>query len=471
MRIPILLYTYLAAEILAPLLAGFVILNCVLFLARIVPLLDILLDYGISLADFTRLCLYLSPQLFIFSLPMATMLGIIIGLSKLANDNEILALKTAGISPWQMLPPVAAVALAMALVTGYCSTSLSPAGTRAMEKTLFQLAKEKIDHGLQAQRFSENLGDVVLYIDAIDPQTRQWQGVYVTDMRDPDTPATVMARTGDLSADVANMQITLSLNNGSLHRARGDISQEISFRGYTLNLALPQPTGEFARTGSKFGLTQAQLLEQAEQVGPFSRHGIDLRIEYHTRIVLAAGCLILGLLGFPLGLLAGSGRRAPGIPLALLLFMSYYILLLTGQNLSEKQILAVAPAMWLGNILFLALAGYLLSATARETLSRHFERMLAPFQHLAEQLRHWWPALSTKQASQPGLPESTPLAGSAPLRGNVSSMVFHRPGCKFYTARNCSAVFAGPAAASAAGFQPCKLCDPAENIIPEGDRK
>lgn len=67
MRIPKVLYTYLTAEILAPFLASFIILNGVLILARMTPFLDTLFDFGIGFADFTRLCAYLAPQLFLFN--------------------------------------------------------------------------------------------------------------------------------------------------------------------------------------------------------------------------------------------------------------------------------------------------------------------------------------------------------------------------------------------------------------------
>lgn len=400
MRTATLLYTYLAAEILAPLLASFIIVNSVMFLGRIVPLLDTLLDYGISLADFTRLCLYITPQLLVFSIPMATMLGIIIAFNRLAGDNELLALKVGGVSPMRMMPPVIALSLLMACTTALCSVYLIPTGTLAMEKMLFQLAKEKIDHGLQAKRFSENLGPVVLYIDTIDHQTREWQGVYVSDLRDQSAPTTVMAQTGSLEADTRAMLITLSLNNGSLHRTKGDSSQDISFNRYTLNLNLPQPSGELARQGGKRTMTQAQLIKKAHEYGTTTEKGINLLIEYQSRLVLAAGCLILGILGFPLGSLATPGRRPPGIPLGLFFFITYFMLFSAGKTMSEEQIIPLPLAMWLPNIIFGFLAGYLLFATARETLIFQFERAGEPFLCFFDRVKAKLPSATTDKTGR-----------------------------------------------------------------------
>lgn len=45
-------------------------------------------------------------------------------------------------------------------------------------------------------------------------------------------------------------------------------------------------------------------------------------------------------------------------------------------------------------------------------------------------------------------------------RGNVLSKVFHRPGCKYYNCKNCTADFKTREEAVAAGYKPCEICDP-----------
>ena len=82
---PILLYIYLGTEILAPFFASFLILNGILFLGRLVPFLDIIFNYNIGLVDFIRLCSYILPNLMLFSIPMASMIGVIIAFTKLSK--------------------------------------------------------------------------------------------------------------------------------------------------------------------------------------------------------------------------------------------------------------------------------------------------------------------------------------------------------------------------------------------------
>ena len=374
MTLPFVLYTYLAAEILAPTFAAFVILSCVLFLGKIIPLLDILLDFGVNLPDFIRLCAYIAPQLSLFSMPMACMMGVIIGLTRLGTDGEIMALKASGIGLYRMLPPVLIIALAAALLTGLITVNLLPDSKIARQQLLFQLAKQKIDKGMREKQFSDAIGNVVLYADRIDEDSGAWHGVYVTDMRDKKNPIVVMARHGNLSANIEKMLLSLVLKNGSLHRVQNDITQTIRFDNYRLNLSLPNPTGIPVQKTDKGKLSLAQLRQQARSPDILPEQRAALLMEFHKRLALPVGCFILTLLGFPLGFLSGPGQRSAGLPLGLGLFIAYYVLTTAAKAVGESLILPVAPAIWAPNIVFSLLMFYLLQSGANESATVHLDK-------------------------------------------------------------------------------------------------
>ena len=283
---PRLLFTYLATQILAPLYASLLILISVLFLSRLIPILDIILDYGIEIADFMRLFAYFTPKLLLFALPMASMMGVIIGATRLTNDNETMVLKSSGISIYRMLPPVITIALCTSLVTGYFSVHLIPVGNQAKAQLLFQLAKEKVDRSLHEKTFSEGLGNIVLYTDRKNPQTKKWEGVYVADLRDRQNPITIIAKTGTITTDINRGSLALLLDEGSLHRSRNGVDQTVDFRHYVLHVPVEVPEkNPLAKTGRP-NMTQAELLQGAEKLGRETKKGAALLIEFHKRLAL-----------------------------------------------------------------------------------------------------------------------------------------------------------------------------------------
>lgn len=52
------------------------------------------------------------------------------------------------------------------------------------------------------------------------------------------------------------------------------------------------------------------------------------------------------------------------------------------------------------------------------------------------------------------------VAAGGDFHGNTNSRVFHRPGCRWYNCKNCTAVFSTREEAIKAGYRPCKVCRP-----------
>jgi len=455
---------------LAPFFASFIIMNGVFFLVRLIPFLNLVLEFNIGLGDFIRLFSYLFPNMFLYSIPMAAMLGVTIGFSRLSNDTEILAFKASGIGIYHALPPLILIALFISLVTAYFSIRLIPAGDTAMHQMMYQLAKEKIDKGIKERVFTEALGDLVVHVNAIDKNTGEWSEVWVSDMRGRIFPAITMANSGSMDTKMNQMMVTLSLSNGSLHMPEEDNSQTVIFDRYIINIPLQPPVRppDFKSRGT---MTMPELLEQSEERGLDDQAGRSYYTEFHKRLVLPVGCLILALIGMPLGLQAGPGKKAIGIPFGLLLYIIYYILFTMGRNISTTTSANIVVAMWTPNILFFFLTVLLIKRAAHE-------RSLVPapvylfyewtYRFISHHSRNVYllviPRSKTRKSSSAALPLQSSPQKATQLKGNVISRVFHFPHCDHYHCKNCTIAFKNIEVAIQAGFVPCKFC---KNQMPD----
>jgi lipopolysaccharide export system permease protein len=463
-RLPLLFYSYLATEMLAPFFASFIIMNGVFFLVKLIPFLNLVLEFNISLGDFIRLFSYLFPNMFLYSIPMAAMLGITIGFSRLSTDTEILAFKASGIGIYHALPPLILVALFISLVTAYFSIKLIPAGDTAMQQMMYQLAKEKIDKGIKERMFTEALGDLVVHVNSIDKKTGEWSDVWVSDMRGREVPAITMANSGRMETKMEQMMVTLSLSNGSLHMPEDESSQTVTFSQYIINIPLQPParTPDIKLRGT---MTMTELLKEAEKRGFDTPSGRSYYTEFHKRLVLPVGCLVLALIGMPLGLQAGPGKKAIGIPLGLLLYIFYYILFTMGRNIATTSSVNVVLAMWTPNVLFFLLTIVLINRTAHEkSLVPGVAGLLydAIFNSIKKYLHKLFLLLSPKPepVRYAGRQDDTEPVNQKPkhLHGNVSSRVFHFPECDHYHCKNCTIEFKNVEVAIQAGFEPCRFC-------------
>ncbi|MBM9538231.1 LptF/LptG family permease [Desulfobulbus alkaliphilus] len=469
-RPPLLLYSYIATELLAPFFASFIILYCVFFLIRLIPLLEVVLQLHIGLADFIRLFSYIFPHMLFYVIPMASMAGVIICFTRMTNDREILAFKACGISLRQMLPPVVVIAAAIATLTGFFSIQLIPAGAVAVKQLMFQLAKEKIDKGLKEREFTEALGELVVYVDNIDDQDN-WHGVYVSDMRGRLQPLITVAKSGHLEAEMEKMMVTVILEDGTLHSAENQDNQVIRFQRYQLQIPLQPPTrigGEDVTVIDRGAMTQEQLLAAAALYGPDSKQGRIFRSTYHHRLALPVGCFLLSMLGMPLGLQAAPGKRAIGLPLGLACFLLYYITFTVTRVMAEDGVLPFVFSMWLPNMLLLILTVLVFHRTNQEkqvvpervqvTLEIFSDRFILP---LIKYVRSQWRRKISRRIQRKPIPTTGDQDGAAArpgIRADGLTGIFHLPECAQYHSPRCSLQFKDASIAQEAGFKPCEFC-------------
>lgn len=462
-RSPQLLYTYLATEMLAPFLASFIIMNCVFFLVKLIPFLNFVLDLKIDLADFTRLFSYLFPNIFLYTIPMAAMMGVTIGFARLSSDSEILALKASGISMYKIIPAVLIVTSLIALFTAYFSIKLIPLSEIAMKQLTYQLLKEKVNKGIKPHVFTEALGDVVVYVDDIDSATGKWQDVWVSDMRGVENPIITMASVGWMESNIQEMNVTIVLQNGSLHKPSNENAQIVEFNQYRINVPLKPPSSRETRVKRRSVLGMGELLEAARDENEPQKQRNQLLIEFHKRMVLPAGCLLISLIGLPLGLQARPGKKAIGIQAGLGIFILYYILFTVGKSLAEKATLPVGVAMWGPNFLFFCLAVFWIYRVSNEqtlipvTLTDGIQRGASYVKDLFRAMRLIVMAKIGRMPHEAIGPEATNMV-IAPIKGNAKSRVFHVPECEYYSSKNCSIEFKDIEVALDAGFEPCRFC-------------
>ena len=463
-KTPRLLYSYLATEMLAPFFASFVIMNCVFFLVKLIPFLNFVLELNIGPADFIRLFSYLFPNIFLYSIPMAAMMGVTIGFARLSSDSEILALKASGISTYQILPPVIIVAALIAMLTSYFSIKLIPLSEISMKQLTYQLLKEKINEGIKEHVFTEALGDVVVYIDKIDKTTGEWQDVWVSDMRGVENPVITMASTGSMTSNMSNMMVSIILRNGSLHRPSNESAQIIQFEQYQINIPLQPPSGK-ATNIKRTALTMRELLEEAREISENTVEKRKVLIEFHKRLVLPAGCLIISLIGLPLGLQARPGKKAIGIQAGLAIFVLYYIFFTFGKTMAEEGLLPIVPAMWLPNGLFFCLTIFWIFRISNEQalipepvtmlLKALGQKMSAPLALVFNRLMKM--KIFARRTTADGN-EFKNQAARTVIKGNPKSKVFHVPACEYYNCKNCTLDFHDVEVALESGFEPCQFC-------------
>src|SRR3979490_2509256 len=107
-----------------------VVFTFVFFVPQLIRLMELFVRHSGSGTQVLKLFLCIFPAVFVFTVPMATLIGVLLGLGRMSADSEIIALTALGIGRRRILLPVGVLALTGAMVTLVMTTWLGPLALR-----------------------------------------------------------------------------------------------------------------------------------------------------------------------------------------------------------------------------------------------------------------------------------------------------------------------------------------------------
>src|ERR1700733_4872916 len=121
-----LLDRYICREVASHAILGLAVFTFVFFVPNLVHLMDLIVRHSGGISTVLLLFLCTLPPVLIFTIPMAVLVGVLIGLGRLSSDSEIVALNASGVSLRRLLVPIGLIAVLGALTTLLMTFWLSP---------------------------------------------------------------------------------------------------------------------------------------------------------------------------------------------------------------------------------------------------------------------------------------------------------------------------------------------------------
>ena len=364
------LLRYLLVEETIPFFVSLLVLTLVLFLGKTIRYTKLLFITGSGLVDFAKLLVCLVPYLLAFTIPMATLMAILLAFARLANDNELTAMKAAGISLYQTIPPVALLAGFAWLVTLALSNFVLPHANSAFQRTVLEMARSRGQLILKERVFNDQFAGLVFFINSISPDGKHLRKVFISDNRSPETKSSIIAEEGFVIYSDDGNRMILRLLRGTIFRVGVEMQslQTIRFHNYDFNVdldSLALTDKEFHK--SERHLTFSELRQAMAAARSGSKEYSRLSYEFHRRLSLPFACIVLGFLAAPLSVQSRTGSRFSGVVLGIFLFLLYYVFISGAKALGEEGSYPPAVGLWLPNVIFSILAIFLWIKTARES--------------------------------------------------------------------------------------------------------
>lgn len=345
---------YIIKEFFPLFLLSLIVFTSILLLGNMLELIEMVVKGGVAAL---KLIVYIPLFSLSYSLPMATLAATLMSFGRLAQDNELTALKASGIRSLSLCAPIFLMGAFLSFLSLHLNNAVVP-----QAKYRFQVLSQDLGIRKPALLFREGVfikdfEGYRLFLRKV--KGNSLYGVHIWQLREGKPPLTISARKGEIISHPERRMVTLKLIDGRREEvnpaAPGEYTRS-DFSIYRFNLPLP---AEGKRTDKRPKEMTIKELREGIRELQGGEKAYPLLVEINKKISLAFACFTFVLIGAPLGIVVKKGGKSLGFGLSFLLILIYYMMMLVGEALGEKGILPPTLTMWAPTI-FLTSAGLFL---------------------------------------------------------------------------------------------------------------
>ncbi len=312
------------------------------------------------------------------TIPMGVLVGILLGLSRMAADSEVTAMRASGVSVRTFLKIISLFGIVAWILALFNSVYVEPRSAAALARLQNKLISAQISFEVQPRVFYEGFNHHVLYVEDVSSASGAaiWKNVFDADISTPGAPKITIAKEAIVSS-AGSDSIRLHLMNGETHdaSARAPDQYTIStFEETDIAISLPPVPKPAQEAVPVAQLTTPELYRQT--YNPNKEFARWYWIEFNRRLALPTACLVLVLIGIPLGLSAKKGGKGAGFVLTIVLVFIYYFLSIIGVSLARGGKLSPVLGVWMANIIFGLIGALLLWRTDKIPVELGLGQML-----------------------------------------------------------------------------------------------
>ena len=423
------LHKYILREQVPPFLFGMFVVIFILILDFLYKNLEMLIGKGIPLTTSAELLLLSLGWMIVMAVPMAVLIATLISFMRLGSDNEIAAMRTAGLSLAEISKPLIIASFLLSLAMIPVHNYVVPETNHRLANLLLAIHKKKPALQLRDGVFMNDIKGYSILVQKA--RGRKIEGVTISKLVEGRPAQTIRADHGEIYFADDGTTLVIKLYDGEIH----DVDEKdprrylrLKFTEHTLNipnagsklvkierdyrgdreLSIGALRKEIRKYRAKLiqveQETRKAVIESAERASAIRQNLIQsdstvsasaslnltfeqatdklrtlrdqaatyrrkiraLSVEAHKKIAISFACVVFVLLGIPIAVRAKEGGAGSGMVISIGFFAVYYAFLTAGEKLADRGYVLPSLSMWAANIVLGVLGVYLFLRANRE---------------------------------------------------------------------------------------------------------
>ncbi len=352
----VILTKYISKEIWSIFLTCLIVFIFIIMAFKMIDMTELMVNQGVAFSGILKLILCAIPQVILFAMPAACLMGVLLAYIRMSGDNEIIAIYSSGISLYQTLAPVfifSAVSLSVSIIM---AVYLVPYGNTTDRSVFYEILKEKVNISIKERVFTELTKDVVFYVNSYSPKDGYMKDIFMVDEREkPGT--TIVAKKGRIIPQKGSDSVSIRFFDAYLYTGKTTTSKHETFN-YMIDLSRLISAGDSEKEPDDMYISELlDFLKSAQNDEDTKRFA---RLTLYEMISIPISIFLLGIIGAPLGAHLRDRGRTAGIVISLILFLCYYISMMAVRYLIEMGVITPGLGVSIPVLFLLLFCIYLL---------------------------------------------------------------------------------------------------------------
>ena len=392
---------YFIKEFIPPFFFSMFALTFILLMDQLFRLIDLFVRKGLPIDIVGQILIYTLPLIFSYTAPMAILVAMVMSFGRFTQDNEILALKTSGLTFFSIMKTPLIITFLFMTFLIFFNNYVLPESNHRVRNLMLDISRKRPAIRLPEGVFTEDFPGYTVYVGRKDERRSKLYDISIYDLKNG---LMMTAPSGELKDFEEEGILQFILYNGELHQLTDDTKyQRTKFNKQTINMQVNtelvrkerkyRNENELDVNGlkSKIAITNQEINKLKDDITKIGNDAIakymkgeiqnldaarfkiekklntikgKMRkvsrylIELNKKFSLAFACILFVIIGAPMGYLFKKAGIA-GVLTGILLFSLYYILVLAGEEFADRRGFSPLWAMWLPNIILLGCGIYL----------------------------------------------------------------------------------------------------------------
>ena len=358
---------YLLKELGGPFAASLAVSTLILAAGNIIQSADMVMNKGVGISQVLKIFFLFLPYVLIFTIPISVLSAVLLGFGRLSGDNEVIALRSTGMSIYKIALPAVICGFIISLISIPLNDRILPQSEFIARKLIKSLGMKHPTALLELGVFVKGFKDYIIFIHGINGN--KLENIRIYQPREEGATRTIVADKGEVISLPGQNSIKLKLTDGTADEIIPDKPDEfykLSFQEYhmTLNLDKAVDVQNIQKKAREKSIKE--LLADIESLKKDEIKDIPLRIELHKKIALAFSNLIFVLVGIPLAITTHRREKFIGFSMAMGIFLLYWAVMLGGIAFAIRTIVPPWIGVWSANILLALLAAFMFYRMAQK---------------------------------------------------------------------------------------------------------